>query len=132
MKRILLVEDEAHIVRLMTMALEHAGYAVDSAGNGVEALTYLQDQHPDIMLTDIDMPRMTGQELCMRLNADMPERDFLIVVITARTEVEHREWSRVIPNLEFLEKPVSVRKLVSRLDEYFADEAISGDVCSGR
>lgn len=127
MKRILMVEDEAHIVRLMTMALERAGYAVDSAGNGVEALGYLQDQHPDVMITDIDMPRMTGQELCMQLNAELPERDFLIVVVTARTEVEHREWSRMIPNLEFLEKPVSMRKLVSRLDEHFADTAVSGD-----
>ncbi len=127
MKRILMVEDEAHIVRLMTMALERAGYAVDSAGNGVEALEYLQGQHPDVMITDIDMPRMTGQELCMQLNAELPERDFLIVVVTARTEVEHREWSRMIPNLEFLEKPVSMRKLVSRLDEHFADTAVSGD-----
>jgi len=122
-----MVEDEAHIVRLMTMALERAGYAVDSAGNGVEALEYLQGQHPDVMITDIDMPRMTGQELCMQLNAELPERDFLIVVVTARTEVEHREWSRMIPNLEFLEKPVSMRKLVSRLDEHFADTAVSGD-----
>jgi len=127
MKRILMVEDEAHIVRLMTMALERAGYAVDSTGNGVEALEYLQGQHPDVMITDIDMPRMTGQELCMQLNAELPERDFLIVVVTARTEVEHREWSRMIPNLEFLEKPVSMRKLVSRLDEHFADTAVSGD-----
>lgn len=127
MKRILMVEDEAHIVRLMTMALERAGYAVDSAGNGVEALEYLQGQHPDVMITDIDMPRMTGQELCMQLNAELPERDFLIVVVTARTEVEHREWSRMIPNLEFLEKPVSMRKLVSRLDEHFAETAVSGD-----
>jgi len=131
MKRILLVEDEAHIVRLMTMALEHAGYAVDSAGNGEEALKCLEDQHPDILMTDIDMPRMTGQELCTRLNAELPEREFLIIVITARTEVEHREWSRVIPNLEFLEKPISVRKLVARLDEYFADTVVSEDCISG-
>jgi DNA-binding response OmpR family regulator len=131
MKRILLVEDEPHIVRLMTMALEHAGYAVDSASNGEEALQCLEDQHPDILITDIDMPRMTGQELCTRLNAELPERDFLIIVITARTEVEHREWSGVIPNLEFREKPISVRKLVARLDEYFADTAVSEDCISG-
>jgi CheY-like chemotaxis protein len=125
MKRILVVEDEAHIVRLMKMALERAGYAVDSAAEGEEALEYFQRQIPDVLITDIDMPRMTGRELCMRLHSDMPDRDFLIVVITARTEVEHREWSRLIPNLEFVEKPISVRKLVSRLEAYFAGEAVS-------
>jgi len=125
MKRILLVEDEAHIVRIMSMALERAGYVVDGAAHGEEALEYFQHQTPDVLITDIDMPRMTGQELCMRLNRDLPDRDFLIVVITARTEIEHREWSRLIPNLEFLEKPISVRKLVSRLNEHFADEAMT-------
>jgi CheY-like chemotaxis protein len=125
MKRILLVEDEAHIVRLMSMALERAGYVVDSAAHGHEALEYFQHQIPDVLITDIDMPRMTGQELCMRLHTDLPDRDFLIVVITARTEIEHREWSRLIPNLEFLEKPISVRKLVSRLNEHFADKAVT-------
>jgi len=77
------------------------------------------------MITDIDMPRMTGKELCMRINADMPDRNFFIVVVTARTEIEHREWSQLIPNLGFLEKPVSVRKLVSRLEERFTDAAVS-------
>lgn len=125
MKRILLVEDEAHVVRVMKMALERAGFAVETAGNGEEALKYLENGHPDVMITDIDMPRMTGRELCMRINADMPDRNFFIVVVTARTEIEHREWSRLIPNLGFLEKPVSVRKLVSRLEERFTDAAVS-------
>lgn len=125
MKRILLVEDEAHVVRVMKMALERAGFAVETAGNGEEALKYLENGHPDVMITDIDMPRMTGKELCMRINADMPDRNFFIVVVTARTEIEHREWSQLIPNLGFLEKPVSVRKLVSRLEERFTDAAVS-------
>lgn len=126
MKRILLVEDEAHIVRVMRMALERAGFAVDTARDGEEALSYLEARHPDIMITDIDMPRMTGRELCMQINTDMPEREFTIVVVTARTEVEHREWSQSIPNLGFLEKPVSVRKLVSYLEERFAAEPVNG------
>ena len=50
----------------------------------------------------------------------MPERQFLIFVLTSRTEVEHREWSRNIDNLLFLEKPVSIRNLVDQLDGYFA------------
>jgi hypothetical protein len=51
----------------------------------------------------------------------MPDRNFLIFVLTSRTEIEHREWSREIPNLLFLEKPVSIRNLVEKLDGYFAE-----------
>jgi len=50
----------------------------------------------------------------------MPDRKFLIFVLTSRTEIEHREWSRDIDNLLFLEKPVSIRNLVEKLDGYFA------------
>jgi hypothetical protein len=50
----------------------------------------------------------------------MPERKFLIFILTSRTEIEHREWSRDIRNLQFQEKPVSIRGLVEKIDEYFA------------
>ena len=124
MKRILLVDDEAHVTRVLKMALERAGFLVDDAATGEEALAYLQQLQPDVLITDIDMPRMDGRELCSRIQADMPEREFMIFVLTARTEHEHREWSAAIPNLQFMEKPVSVRKLVSTLEAVFPRETV--------
>jgi CheY-like chemotaxis protein len=73
-----------------------------------------------VLITDIQMPRMTGRELCERIQAEMPERKFLIFILTSRTEVEHREWSSRIDNVMFLEKPVSMKDLLARLDDYFA------------
>jgi DNA-binding response OmpR family regulator len=61
------------------------------------------------------MPRMTGRELCQAIEEQFPDRTFPIVVLTSRTELEHRDWTRAIDNLTFMEKPVSVRRLLSHI-----------------
>ena len=123
MKKILLADDEPFVIRLMKQSLEKAGYEVDSAPNGKVALEKLRASQPDVLITDIHMPLMTGQELCQHINEEMPDREFLIFVLTSRTEIEHREWSQKIPNLQFLEKPVSVRNLEAKLETYFQSVA---------
>ncbi len=120
MKRILIVDDEPHVIRVMRLALERAGYEVSEAGNGEMALLQIAENLPDVMITDIDMPRMTGETLCKEIQRTMPERTFRIYVLTARAELEHREWSAALPNLDFMEKPVSIRKLIARLETYFS------------
>jgi CheY-like chemotaxis protein len=120
MKRILIADDEPHVLRVLKLSLEKEGYAVDVCANGKEALTRLEQEYPDILITDIQMPQMSGEELCHHIQAHMPDRNFLIFVLTSRTEIEHREWSREIHNLLFLEKPVSIRDLVEKLEGYFA------------
>ena len=123
MKKILLVDDEPHVLRVLKMSLEKEGYAVDTCANGMEAWSCIEREHPQVLITDIQMPQMTGEELCLKINEYMPEREFLIFVLTSRTEIEHREWSRKIDNLQFLEKPVSIRDLVAKLDDYYAGNA---------
>lgn len=122
MGRILLVDDEPHVVRIMRLALINAGYEVDEAANGLKAIECMKAAHPDVLITDIDMPRMNGKELCMHIENTMPGRQFRIYVLTSRAEDEHRAWSGRINNLEFLEKPVSIRKLVAKLHEYFSNQ----------
>jgi len=122
MKRILIVDDEPYVIRVMRLALERSGYQVDAVANGMQALEYLEEQHPDVMITDIDMPQLNGKDLCMKVNSQLPDRSFHIIVLTARAELEHREWSAAIPGLDFMEKPVSIRQLMLRLDACFADK----------
>lgn len=122
MKRILLVDDEPHIIRVLRLALENAGYTVDEAYNGEQALARLGTYDPDLMITDIDMPKMNGRELCMRIKQDMPEHRFGIFILTARAEMEHREWSRKLERVSFLEKPVSIMKLIVAIDAYFDED----------
>jgi len=119
MKQILIADDEPHVIRVLQLSLERAGYQIDSVPNGEAALEWIRNSQPDVLITDIEMPRMTGEQLCMQLQKEMPEREFLIFVLTSRTEVEHRQWTRDLANVMFLEKPVSTRKLVEMLNEYF-------------
>jgi CheY-like chemotaxis protein len=119
MKRILIVDDEPHIIRVLKLAMKNAGYTVDEAYNGEQALAYLETSCPDLVITDIDMPRMNGRELCLHIRQNMPELEFGIFILTARAEREHREWSRTLKNVSFLEKPVSIMKLIVYIDNYF-------------
>ena len=127
MRRILIVDDEPHVIRVMKLALERASYQVFSAANGELGLACIQECDPDVLITDIDMPVMSGDVLCERIETEMPERKFLIMVLTSRAEIEHRQWSSAIPNLMFLEKPISIRRLVGQLEDYFA----AMDPCQG-
>lgn len=113
MKRVMIVDDHAPVLRVLRLGIEEAGFEVDTATNGSECLVKLCNAVPDFLITDIDMPRMSGKELCLAIEEQFPERTFPIVVLTSRTELEHRDWTRDIDNLEFMEKPVSVRRLVA-------------------
>ncbi|MBA1445289.1 MAG: response regulator [Chromatiales bacterium] len=126
MKKILIADDEPHAIRILRQSLERAGYQVEGAQNGLAALEKVREQVPDVLITDIQMPRMSGKELCAQIVEEMPQRDLLIFILTSRTEIEHREWSANIDNLVFLEKPISIRKLIANLDEYFSHEKAGG------
>ena len=120
MNRVLIVDDEPHVIRVLKLALTRIGIEVDEAYNGVNALEYLESHQTDAVITDIDMPRMDGRVLCDRIDEMFPDREFPIFIMTARAELEHRDWSRSIPNLTFMEKPLSIRKLVRVLNEKLA------------
>lgn len=118
MKNILIVEDEPHVIRVMKLALEENGYNINIAYNGEQALEKIKQMLPDLLITDIDMPRMNGKELCLHVQQNIPDRKFPILVLTSKTEVEHREWTKGMKETFFLEKPVSIRKLIKFLDNY--------------
>jgi DNA-binding response OmpR family regulator len=122
MKRILLVDDEPHVIRILKLSLIKAGYEVAEATNGLQAINNISQVHPDVLITDIDMPRMNGKDLCIHIEKTLPERKFIILVLTSRADYEHRIWTSNINNLEFIEKPVSIRKLINRLHTYFSDQ----------
>ena len=121
MKRILIVDDHAPVLRVLKLGIEDAGYEVETASNGSECLVKLCEDQPDFLITDIDMPRMTGKELCLAIEKQFPGRAFPIVVLTSRAEMEHREWTQAIDNLTFMEKPVSVRRLLAHIGSCFAE-----------
>ena len=119
MKRILIVDDEPHMTHVLKLYLQRAGYSVETVPNGQVALASVLKNAPDVMVTDIQMPLMTGKELCLALEEQYPQRTFQIFVMTSMTDREHREWTQKINKLKFLEKPLSMRALTRELDIYF-------------
>ncbi|MEQ1601442.1 MAG: response regulator [Methylophilaceae bacterium] len=128
MKKILIADDEQHIVRVLKLYLEREGYTVQTAADGQAALAMILENPPDVLITDIHMPRMTGQALCLALVEQLPTRAFPIFVMTSMTDREHREWTKKIERLEFLEKPLSMRTMLTRLNKVFSDAQASAEV----
>ena len=120
MRTILVVDDERHVARVLSVALERAGYAVETARNGKEAVCKLVELNPDALLTDIMMPRMNGRELVAVVRNHFPQRQVPIVVMTSSLELEHRDWVKEYGNLHFIEKPVSPRRVIHILDNHFS------------
>lgn len=130
-RRILVADDEPHMSRVIELFLQREGYHVDLVRDGQEALESIMASPPDVLITDIQMPRLTGKGLCLELEKRLPERDFRIIVMTSMTDREHREWSGALRDAMFIEKPVSMRSLVSTLSKYFADKPCSGEAAHG-
>jgi len=122
MKQILIADDEPHVIRVLKLTLEREGYGVSAVGNGEQALEHIRSAPPDVLITDIQMPRMTGRQLCQAIEEEWPERRFTIIVMTSMTEREQREWVASMKNIQFLEKPLSPRRLVTFLHEHFAQD----------
>ena len=119
MKRILLVDDQAHVLRVMKLILDRNGYEVDTALSGDVALGMLHEYDYDVLITDADMPRMDGQQLCRQVQRQFADTAPLTFVIADNIEENTNDWIAEFPNTECLEKPVSLRWLVARLSEYF-------------
>jgi DNA-binding response OmpR family regulator len=116
---VLLVDDEPHVLRVLRLSLERAGYSVATANDGNDALSEIAKCRPDVLVTDIKMDGMNGRTLCQLVRKMYPEDLFLILVMTSMTAADERVWVQQLQNIEFLEKPLSPRQLVARLFRHF-------------
>lgn len=123
MYKILVVDDQPHIIRVIRLGLEREGYRVETAGNGQEALEHLRDGRYDVLITDVEMPHMGGRSLCEALHREVDGPLPYTLVLTAKTDVSIRSWVDALPDTDLLEKPVSLHWLKAILTRYFADPA---------
>ena len=82
--KILIVDDEPHIVMVVKVRLEKAGYEVISAGDGREGLDKARTEKPDLILLDLMLPLISGDEVCRTLKADPEYKKIPIIIFTAR------------------------------------------------
>jgi CheY-like chemotaxis protein len=116
-RRILVADDEEYIVRVVSFKLESAGYEVVEAIDGADAWSKVRAGGIDLVLTDHQMPLMTGLELAGRINADPATCHIPVIMLTARgfrLDAEEIVASRIV---ELIAKPFSPRGLLDRIRE---------------
>src|SRR6187399_1393203 len=115
MERVLIVDDDPDIVRLVRYNLSHSGYEVQSAGTGREALELVQKQPPDLVVLDVMLPDVDGLEVCRTLRQQPSSRRIPILMLTARGEEIDRVVGFELGADDYVSKPFSPRELVLRV-----------------
>jgi len=112
---ILIVDDEADLLELIEYNLKKEGYNVLKAENGMEGIRLARKHHPDLILLDIMMPRMTGFEVCKVIREDNDLKQVPVIFLTARSDEETEVTGLDVGADDFLPKPISTVKLVARI-----------------
>jgi len=118
-KTVLVIDDDAYILRVIELKLRKHGYGVITASNGEDGLNLIESSKPDVVITDLNMPRMDGETLCRATEPLRKERGFLTIVLTARVNPDDRRWLGQMENTKFVEKPFSPSGLLAYLNAYF-------------
>jgi DNA-binding response OmpR family regulator len=112
-QRILLCDDEVHILRAAQFKLSTAGYEVQCAYNGLEGWQAIQRQRPNLLVTDLQMPGMNGIELTRKVREHAATRDLPILMLTAKGyELENQELESKWGVMAIMTKPFSPRELL--------------------
>jgi len=118
---VMVVDDSLTVRRVTQRLLERSGYEVLLAKDGVDAVRQLQDVRPDVMLVDIEMPRMDGFDLTRHVRAGELTRSIPIVMITSRTADKHRRVAMELGVNAYLGKPYQDDELLALLRSYLQE-----------
>jgi CheY-like chemotaxis protein len=116
-KRVLVVDDEVHIVHVVAIKLRNNGYEVISADNGAEAFDLACKEKPDIIVTDYQMPVMSGMELVEKLRQCDETEDVPVIMLTARSFAISQEQQEDLKISSCLSKPFSPKELLGNIED---------------
>ena len=114
-KHVLAVDDEANVRRLLQLILQRAGYRVTVASDGEEALEMVKKDRPDIVLTDITMPRVDGIEFVRRLKADASTAGIPVIMVSAKSQDQDIFEAERSGADTYLPKPFSPLQVMSAI-----------------
>ena len=115
MQRILIVEDEELVRELYSEFLEKKGYDVETAENGQEALDFLSENRPDLILLDINMPKVNGNELLKIIKADDKLRNIPVFIITGIANYKEIGDSITLGAIGYIEKSNSLGEVLNNI-----------------
>jgi chemosensory pili system protein ChpA (sensor histidine kinase/response regulator) len=120
---ILVVDDSLTVRKITGRLLERSGYHVVTAKDGIDALEQVVEMVPDVMLVDIEMPRMDGFDLTRNIRADARLKNVPIIMITSRTAEKHRNYAAEIGVNHYLGKPYDEDELLRVIASYLTQSA---------
>ena len=120
-KKILLVDDDLHIQRIVSFKLLRRGFDVTSVMNGVEALRSVEESKPDLILLDIMMPEMDGYEFNRILKSREELKNIPVFVLTAKGQVVDRNLAYSIGVTDYITKPFSPREMLEKVLEFLGE-----------
>ena len=127
-KRVLVVDDEIHIVHVVAIKLRNNGYEVISADNGAEAYDLALKDKPDIIVTDFQMPIMSGMELIEKLRQNDATKNIPVIMLTARSFAVPKEQQDALDISGCLSKPFSPKELLGQIEDIlYQKELVSDD-----
>jgi len=117
-KKILTIDDQGDIRRLIRMTLEFEGHMVSEAADAITGLQVARREKPDLILLDLNMPRISGLELCRRLSRDPELSKIPVILLTGSDDSALRQQGREAGARVFLTKPFSPMQLLELVDEH--------------
>ncbi len=124
-KSILIVDDESYIVTSLSYVMQNAGFEVDSASDGEEALEKVKTRAPDLIILDVMMPKLDGFEVCKAIRANPDWNSVRIIMLTAKGRDSEREKGLALGADDYLTKPFSTRDILRRAQEILAENRIA-------
>jgi len=118
MARILVVDDEPHILKLISFSLEKAGHEVLSAADGLSAISAARDSQPELILMDVMMPLMTGYEAVERLKAEPDTDDIPVIMLSAKSQRYEQDKGIECGAARYICKPFTPKELVEQVTEF--------------
>jgi DNA-binding response OmpR family regulator len=116
-KRILVVEDSPAIAEMVRDGLQAAGFEVHVKGNGFEALRDLEDIMPDLIITDIMMPKVDGLELCAAMRNRLETRDIPFILFSSNFDEDTVNRGRTVGARFFIAKPFKMETLTAAVEK---------------
>jgi two-component system alkaline phosphatase synthesis response regulator PhoP len=116
-RKALVVDDEIHIVQVVAIKLRNNGFDVTTAENGAIALEIAKQDKPDIIVTDFQMPVMTGLELIENLRQDENTKDIPVIMLTARGFAIEEDKREELKISACLSKPFSPREVLQTIED---------------
>jgi len=127
-RKVLVVDDEIHIVHVVAIKLRNNGFEVIAADNGAEGLKLALEEKPDIIVTDYQMPVMTGIELVEQLRQNEDTKDTPVIILTARSFAIPQQQQDDLRISGCLSKPFSPKELLGTIEDIlYQNQLIAGN-----